>query len=460
MRRVLLAAAIVIALPVSTRARRRSLQLGTAPQGGDGAEHAAALLCAAAHRRQQQRHPRRRLARQRQDRQLHRPADAQTGWTVKKQPFEFPFFQELADPVFERTAPTPHTYTRDTEFQTMDYSGSGDVTGAVVPVDVTVPMDPNAPASTSNSGCEAADFAGFPAGAIALVQRGTCTSSSRRRTPRRRARPRDRVQRGPAGPQRRRGRHARRAGRRSPSSAPRTRRRRAGRACTATARRPPRTSRRARISETRTTYNVIADSPFGDPDRTVVVSAHNDSVVAGPGINDDGSGHRDGPRARQQPRQERPVCRATTCGSCGSAPRSTACSARSYYVDQLTDAQKLKIIAMLDFDMVASPNWARQVYDGDGSDDGQPVRAGRLGLHREPVHRLVRRPGSGARADPVRRPLGLRRRSPTPASRPAASSPAPRSSRPQRSSRCSAAPSVSRSTRATTRRATRSTTST
>ena len=36
-------------------------------------------------------------------------------------------------------------------------------------------MDPAAPPSTSNSGCEAADFAGFPAGAIALVQRGTCT---------------------------------------------------------------------------------------------------------------------------------------------------------------------------------------------------------------------------------------------------------------------------------------------
>ena len=38
------------------------------------------------------------------------------------------------------------------------------------------------------------------------------------------------------------------------------------------------------------TNNVITDSPWGDPDRTVVVSAHNDSVVAGPGINDDGSG--------------------------------------------------------------------------------------------------------------------------------------------------------------------------
>ena len=29
--------------------------------------------------------------------------------------------------------------------------------------------------NTSTSGCEAGDFAGFPAGNIALIQRGTCT---------------------------------------------------------------------------------------------------------------------------------------------------------------------------------------------------------------------------------------------------------------------------------------------
>ena len=41
-----------------------------------------------------------------------------------------------------------------------------------------------------------------------------------------------------------------------------------------------------------------------------------------------------------------------------------------YYVDHLSVAEKQQIIAMLDFDMVASPNWARQVYDGDGSTFG------------------------------------------------------------------------------------------
>ena len=44
------------------------------------------------------------------------------------------------------------------------------------------------------------------------------------------------------------------------------------------------------INETRPTYNVIADSPTGRKGRTLVVGAHLDSVVEGPGINDNGSG--------------------------------------------------------------------------------------------------------------------------------------------------------------------------
>jgi Zn-dependent M28 family amino/carboxypeptidase len=44
------------------------------------------------------------------------------------------------------------------------------------------------------------------------------------------------------------------------------------------------------ISETRTTRNVLADTPCGRIDRVVVVGAHLDSVIEGPGINDNGSG--------------------------------------------------------------------------------------------------------------------------------------------------------------------------
>ena len=44
------------------------------------------------------------------------------------------------------------------------------MTAPVTPVDLQLGLG-----NTSTSGCEAADFAGFPAGNIALLQRGTCT---------------------------------------------------------------------------------------------------------------------------------------------------------------------------------------------------------------------------------------------------------------------------------------------
>jgi aminopeptidase Y len=92
------------------------------------------------------------------------------GYVVTTQPFTFPYFQELAAPIFNQTAPTPTTYAPGTDFFTMEYSGSGNVTTNVQAVDTTA-----TPTDTSTSGCEAGDFAGFVAGRIALIQRGTCT---------------------------------------------------------------------------------------------------------------------------------------------------------------------------------------------------------------------------------------------------------------------------------------------
>jgi Zn-dependent M28 family amino/carboxypeptidase len=39
-----------------------------------------------------------------------------------------------------------------------------------------------------------------------------------------------------------------------------------------------------------TTMNIIADTPSGDASNVVVIGSHLDSVDAGPGINDNGSG--------------------------------------------------------------------------------------------------------------------------------------------------------------------------
>jgi hypothetical protein len=55
----------------------------------------------------------------------------------------------------------------------LDGSGAGDITASARLVDVQIPPAPVP--DTSTSGCEAADFAGFPAGQIAVLQRGGCT---------------------------------------------------------------------------------------------------------------------------------------------------------------------------------------------------------------------------------------------------------------------------------------------
>ncbi len=294
------------------------------------------------------------------------------GWSVQKQPFDFPYFQELAASTFSQTAPTATSFVNGTDFQTMQYSGSGAVTANVTAVGpLHVPIGSTPPGTTA-SGCAASDFADFPAGNIALVQRGTCNFVVK-------------VQNAEAAGasavvvfnEGQPGRTAPVAGNLGePVDVPvlgatyqlgvdAVNALRGGQTVTWHITTDT-------ISETRTTYNVIADSPWGDPNRTVAVSAHNDSVGAGPGINDDGSGTAmDLELARQ-------------VGAEGQLPRNhvrfiwvgaeeEGLLGSNYYVSQLSQADRSKIIAMLDFDMVASPNWARQIYDGDGSTFGSGV---------------------------------------------------------------------------------------
>jgi Zn-dependent M28 family amino/carboxypeptidase len=291
------------------------------------------------------------------------------GWTVQKQPFQFPYFKELAPSAFSQTAPTARTFESGTDFATMDYSGTGDVTAPVTAVGpLNVPIG-DTEAGTTASGCAPSDFAGFPDGNIALVQRGTCTFGEKAQNAEaagaggivvfNEGQPgRDEVLAGTLG---------------GPVGIPALGISYALGADTVTALRNGQNVvwhiTTSTISEERTTYNVIADAPWGDPGRTVVVSAHNDSVAAGPGINDDGSG------------TAMDLELARNLGKHGTKPSNhmrflwvgaeeAGLLGSTYYVEHLSDAERQRIIAMLDFDMVASPNYARQVYDGDGSTFG------------------------------------------------------------------------------------------
>jgi Zn-dependent M28 family amino/carboxypeptidase len=215
------------------------------------------------------------------------------GYSPQVQTFDFAFFQELATPTLERVSPDPKVYVAGTsppaDFATMTYSGPGDVTAQVQEVnDNQFPPGPTP--SSSNAGCEDADFAGFAAGNIALIQRGTCTFHDKALN----------AQEAGASAvvifnEGQPGRTAVVAGTLGTpdftipvvgttfalgeethtllGSGPVT-----FHVVTST------------ISEIRQTANVLAETPGGDPNRVVVQGSHLDSVLTGPEINDNGSG--------------------------------------------------------------------------------------------------------------------------------------------------------------------------
>lgn len=86
-----------------------------------------------------------------------------------RQPFSYDRYDSTSA-TLERVSPDPEAYTYEKDFLDMSYSGAGEATAALTAVDLNLAGD-----HASTSGCEAGDFAGFPPGNIALIQRGTCT---------------------------------------------------------------------------------------------------------------------------------------------------------------------------------------------------------------------------------------------------------------------------------------------
>jgi Zn-dependent M28 family amino/carboxypeptidase len=283
------------------------------------------------------------------------------GYTVTQIPFSFPFFKENSPPIFERTAPLPsEDFVEGADFSTMEYSGSGNVTALVRNAGGFVL--PPTPDPSSASGCAAADFAGFAPGSIALIQRGTCSFFDKAT-------------------------NARNAG--------------AVAAIIFNEGNPGRTdnfggtlggevgipvlsaSHAVGVAlstggptvhittdttiETKNTSNLLAETAGGRGDRVVVVGAHLDSVPGGAGIQDNGSGSAGILEIALQMKKLniQPVNKirfmwfgAEEAGLLGS----------ENYVASLTARQKKDIALNLNFDMIASPNFVRFVYDGDGSD--------------------------------------------------------------------------------------------
>jgi aminopeptidase S len=117
-------------------------------------------------------------------------------------------------------------------------------------------------------------------------------------------------------------------------------------------------------SSGRTGYNLVADWPGGDTNQVVMSGSHLDSVTAGAGINDNGSGSAAVletalavSRAGYQPTKHLRFAwwGAEELGLVGS---------RSY-VNSLSTAARSRISGYLNFDMIGSPNPGYFVYDDD-----------------------------------------------------------------------------------------------
>jgi Zn-dependent M28 family amino/carboxypeptidase len=295
------------------------------------------------------------------------------GWNVTTHEFDF----TVSEPITQ-TAPTAATYATGS----VTGSALGTVNAQVVPVDINLAN----PAATT-SGCqgqftEAAvgapltadpggpdDFAGFPSGAIALIQRGSCSFALKVA-------------------------NAQTAGAKAVIIFNQGTAGRTDLLTTATAV-PPAGSAFTTITiplvgasfatgqalsqpgtvatvsvVNKPQRNVIAELPGRNDDNVVMAGAHLDSVQAGPGINDNGSGSAALLELGQQLGNFKPD---NTLRFAWWGAEEEGLLGSTAYVEDLTPAEREDIALYLNFDMVGSPNYIFMVYDADQSSFEAPV---------------------------------------------------------------------------------------
>lgn len=292
------------------------------------------------------------------------------GYEVTLDGFDFPIWTKNAPSTIAEVTPTAKTFVEDTDYIVSQFSGGGDVTAKLVPTnDIQVP--PAGGPGTGTSGCEATDFPATVAGNIALVQRGTCPFVQKYA-------------------------NAKAAGAAAAllmnDGFP-------GRVDPLAITAPVNvgiptvmissTIGEAMYAETQagdvtvqvkvdatttpnTEYNVIADSPFGKKDRTIIVGAHLDSVDEGAGINDNGSGTAALIEMAEEVAQLKQRPRNRLRFAFWGAEEAGLVGSTAYVAKKVADGTISEVEANLNFDMLASPNFVRFVYDGDLSDSAPP----------------------------------------------------------------------------------------
>jgi Zn-dependent M28 family amino/carboxypeptidase len=281
------------------------------------------------------------------------------GYDPEVQPFDYLAFVVLGASALQQTAPNTVTYTEDVDFGVIDQSDPGDVTATVTAVDLQLGLG-----NTSTSGCEAADFAGFPAGNIALLQRGTCTFELKAEN----AAAAGAVgivifNQGNLPTPDRQGIPAVTLTANNTSGIPVL-----GTTYALGEQLAGTTGLQMRVfantlREIKTTFNVLAETSSGNDNNVVMVGGHLDSVAAGPGINDNGSGSAAILEVAEQMKKVKPN---NTVRFAWWGAEESGLVGSDFYVTNLSQADRDKIALYLNFDMVGSPNYVRFVYDGSG----------------------------------------------------------------------------------------------
>jgi hypothetical protein len=259
----------------------------------------------------------------------------EAGWRVRFQPVSFPFFRRRS----ARLEVQGRGLRPGRDFRVMSFSGGGRTAG---------------PVRSAGLGCEREDYEGVDRGGVALVRRGDCFFRVKALT-------------------------AQRSGVRGLILVDPTLQ---GEPFSATlggpgvripvvvvgseAARVVRPGVRVRlavdaVSERRVDANVIAETRGGAGERVVMAGAHLDSVPAGPGINDNGSGVAALLEAAEALGPRPPGARVRL-GFWAAEELGLYGSRR--YVRTLSAPERTRIAGYVNLDMVGSPNAVRQVYEG------------------------------------------------------------------------------------------------
>lgn len=123
------------------------------------------------------------------------------------------------------------------------------------------------------------------------------------------------------------------------------------------------------IHEDRQTFNIISETKAGDPNNVIVLGAHLDSVLQGPGINDDGSGTSALLEIMGSFKKYRPSSIKNKVRFIWWGAEELGLIGSLYYIENLPEEERDKIRFYFNYDMIGSIEPIYEVQEGTNPGD-------------------------------------------------------------------------------------------